>query len=488
MLQKGDIIQTTVDVKIAGEYDVVVCGGGTAGVVAALAAARNGAKTVLIEDSGILGGMLTWGNAGITKSVMHGINPEEQRKINSELAEHPENVQVVGGIPLEMINALIKSGDALGNYGTGASYVYADSHAFKLYLFDTLKAAGVKIMLRCRIFDVLKEGNRLRGVMFHTKEGALAVKGKYFIDATGDGDVAAFSGVPFRVGSSDIDEAVKEGLIPPGVLHEPGAMFRIGGVNFEKLVDFLTENPDRFIPHTFGVMGMEEFLECYKKGEAIETFCKLFNDKNGKFYGRFFQVYNNPRKAVMVGCVSVKDGLNGLVADELTRAEYEVLTVATEQLEAIKAEYPGFEEAYIMDVPMAGIRETRHIDGEYILNIRDIMAAIEFEDSIGMSSHPVDIHPRPSCYVNFVPPKRSWFYIPYRSLVAKGVDNLLLAGRHISATREASGCIRPTVPCMIGGEAAGTAAALLCDGKSKKAKDIDIKKLRQQLKKQGVKL
>ena len=380
---------------------------------------------------------------------------------------------------------MVSSGKALGNYGTGACYVYPDSHSFKLYLFDKLNEVGVKIMLRSRIFSVIKQDDKICGVMFHTKEGPLAVYGKYFIDSTGDGDAAALSGAPYRVGATEVDEVVKEGWLPVGSLHEPGSMYRIGGVNFEKLIAFLEQNPDRFMPHMFGLMGWDEFKECYEKGEAIETFCKLYNDKDDKFYGRF-QIYNNPQKAVMAGCTSIKDRLNGLVEDDLTKAEYDVLAIASEQLEAMKAEYPGFEDAFIIDVPMAGIRETRHIDGEYLLNIRDILTNKEFEDTIGLSSHPVDIYPKPACCEDVVPPKRAFFRLPYRSLVVKSIDNLLVAGRNISATREASGCIRPTVCCMVGGEAAGTAAAILCKDGAFKAKDLDIQKLRTTLKENGV--
>lgn len=466
--------------KVQGEYDVIVCGAGTAGCIAALAAARNGAKVLLLEASYYLGGMLTQGNAGLTKYVLHGIDPREQYQINRELATTPENVQVAGGIPLEITNALIETGDALGNYKTGASYVYPDAHAFKLYLFNMLKDVGVKILLHSQIFQVLRKDNRIEGVVYMTKEGAFVAYAKYIVDSTGDGDVAALAGVDYVVGASEHDSVVKDGLVKIGTLHAPGSMYRIGGVDFDRLVDFLKKNPDRFQPHMFGLMGMEEFLESYEKGEAIETFC-TYSDA-----GRF-QIYNNPRKGVMVGCISISTrDVNGLCVEDQTLAEYEVLAVATEQLKKIKRDYPGFDEAFIMDVPAAGIRETRHIMGEYLLTIRDILTNKEFEDTIGFSSHPVDIYPIPSECKDIVAPKRAWFRIPYRSLVAKGVDNLLLAGRLISATREASGCTRPTVCCMVTGEAAGTAAALLSQNGGA-AKDIDVNTLRETLKKNNVK-
>ena len=465
--------------KAYGKYDIIVCGGGTAGCIAALAAARNGAKVLLLEAGYYLGGMLTQGNAGLTKYVMHGINPEEQYEINKELSEKPDQVQVAGGIPLEITNALIVAGDALGNYGTGASYVYPDVHAFKIYLFDALKNAGVKILLHSQIIQVLKTGTHIDGVVYLNKEGTFIAYSKYVIDTTGDGDVSALAGVEYHVGSCEHDSVVKDGLLPVGKLHNPGSMYRIGGVDFDKLVAFLNENPERFYPHMFGLMSLQEFLDCYERGEAIETFCKL--EEKGRF-----QIYNNPRPGIMVGCISVRSGLNCLNADEWTQAEYDVLTICSEQLRKIKQEYPGFENAFIVDVPPAGIRETRHIMGEYLLTIRDILTNKEFEDTIGFSSHPVDISPVPNECKNITPPARAWFRVPYRCLVAKGIDNLLLAGRLISATREASGCTRPTVCCMITGEAAGTAAALLSQTGGA-AKDIDITLLRDTLKKNNVK-
>lgn len=467
--------------NVLGKYDVIVCGGGTAGCVAALAAAKEGVSVLLLEGGYYLGGMLTQGNAGLTKAVMHGIDLEEQYQINQELDTHPEKVQTVGGLPLKIINELVASGKALGNHGTGASYVYPDVHAFKIYLFEALQEAGVKILLHSQIIQVLQTESHIDGVVFHNKEGAFIAYGKYIIDCTGDGDVSAQAGVENYVGACEHDSIVKDGLAPVGELHIAGSMYRIGGVDFDKLIDFLAENPDRFRAHWFGQMCWEEFIECYKKGEAIEVMCRYFQP------GRHFQIYNNPNKGIMVGCININTrNLNGLVADDHTLAEYEVLIAASEQLQRIKNEYPGFEDAFIIDVPTAGIRETRHIMGEYLLTIRDLLTNKDFDDVIGFGSHPVDIYPIPNECKDIKAPKRAWFKIPYRSLVAKGVDNLLLAGRLISATREASGCIRPTICCMITGEAAGTAAAMLTKTGGA-ARDIDTDALRAQLKKNNVK-
>ena len=150
----------------------------------------------------------------------------------------------------------------------------------------------------------------------------------------------------------------------------------------------------------------------------------------------------------------------------------------------IRASVPGFEAAFVLDTPRAGVRETRHVQGEYALNIADILTTREFDDTIGKGCHPVDIGPVPR-EVEQIGQGNAWhFNIPYRSLVAAGLDNLLLAGRCTSATREAAGCLRPTVPCMIMGQAAGTAAALLL-GTGRAARDIDPRSLRRRLREQG---
>ncbi len=207
---------------------------------------------------------------------------------------------------------------------------------------------------------------------------------------------------------------------------------------------------------------------------------------DGKPYG-LLQIYTYPRKGVMIGCSCIPTrNISGVNADELTLAEYEVLIEESTQIERYRKALPGFENAYIIDVPQAGVRETRRVDGEYRLNIVHILKNEDFYDSIGFSSHPIDVSPRPVECENTPLAKRAFFRVPYRSLVAKDIDNLLLAGRLISTTREAFGCIRPTACCMVTGEAAGTAAALLSKAGGK-AKDIDVENLRETLKKNGVK-
>ncbi len=469
------------EAKVLGEFDTIVCGGGTAGVIAALAAARNGAKTLLIEKTHYLGGMMTMGNAGLTKYVKHGINSEEQFKIDEELKTNPENVQVVGGIPLEITNDLIKNGDAVGTYGTGAAYVYPDSHAFKLYLFEALKKAGVKIMLHSKVLKVLKDGTKISGIVFDTKECPMVAYAKYVIDATGDADVSHLAGATCFLGAAEIDSVVKNGQVPVGQMAPIGTMYRIGGIDYDKFFDCVKNDPDRFNEHHFAVMGKEEFLKRLEDGDSVSALVPLNDGIEGRF-----QVYTYPRQGVMVGCSVVRGQFDGTNAEELTEAEYHVLLEEWNNMERFRKAFPGFENAFIMDVPQAGIRETRRVDGEYRLTMIDILKNEDFYDTIALSAHPIDVSPRPKECEEIPLAERAFFRVPYRSLVAKGIDNLLLAGRLISTTREAFGCTRVTVCCMATGEAAGTAAALLSKAGGK-AKDIDVENLRETLKKNGVK-
>ena len=474
----GSTITQQVATTVVRQADVLVCGGGTAGCVAAIAAARNGADVVLIERDHFLGGMMTEGNAGLTKYIVHGADEDKQAEIVRELREDPARVRLVGGIPLEITHGLLESGSAVGTHGTGASYVFTDSQEFKILLYEMMIEAGVQIVLHSMVCDVLTDGKVIDGVITQTKAGRTAYLGDYVIDATGDGDVAALAGIPFILGVGPEDAVYQQELAPLGQLQTMGSMFRIGGVDFDQYIAHLREHPESFFVQRVAQMTYEEMLEAYEDGEMV-----IFMGTTAS--GRKFQVYNYPHPGVMIGCISIPGSRNGLDVDELTRAEYEVMLEARRLVAQIRASVPGFEGAFVLDTPKAGVRETRHVKGEYALNIMDMLTIREFEDTIGKGCHPVDITPIPR-EVEEVGPRDAWYFnIPYRTLVASGCDNLLLAGRCTSATREAAGFLRPTVPCMIMGQAAGTAAALLCRS-GQAARDLDVKGLREILREQGV--
>lgn len=478
----GEKFVYELDVETTGEYDVIVCGGGTAGCAAALAAARNGASVALVESSFYLGGMISGGNAGLTKYVSHAEDPDIQTEIFNEIRAGNRESQPVGGIALELAERMIADGNAKGTAGTGTSYVYTDSQEFKLLLFELLLDAGVKICLHSTVCGVLRDESetRITGVVMLTKSGPRALIGKFIIDSTGDGDVAALAGVPFVIGAGPEDAVVQQGLAKVGDIQNIGWMFRVGGVELDKYVDAIREHPEYFMVHPFGKMTREEFIRAWDADEMVIGWG--VTDK-----GRRFQIYNYPHEGIMIGCISIPGNRNGVDADELTLAEYDLLKMAKTVVADIRGHVPGFDNIYVLDTPTAGVRETRHIEGVYKLNITDIVTGREFEDCIGVSCHPIDIRPFPNELKDYPTPERFFFQIPYRCLIAKGYDNLLLAGRCVSNTREAAGCTRVTTACMITGEAAGTAVALCSKAGVAKAADIDSGVLRATLRANGVK-
>lgn len=477
-----------IESKHYGRYDVLVCGGGTTGVFAAIAAAREGANTLLIERSFSVGGMLTIGDAGITKFTEHCKDPEVYKKeVIDVLASDPKKVQVVGGLPLEFVERMIKDGTALGTSGTAGSYVFTDKCEAQWLLMDMLEEAGVKVLYDTRVCMTLKEDDKVTGVVVHNKEGFSTIEATVVIDATGDADVAAGAGVPHHVGASekDVELGAASGV---GAFHEFGTMYRVRGVDFERLFAHLEEHPDRFGRQPFGIMSLEEVKESYAKGEmcTFDLWCdRIWPEKTL----RRVQVYNLPTKdeAILLSFLFTYSGDvvggNGLNADILSNGQkvlHDSVRAANERLRLI----PGFENLKTIFVPDVGVRESRHIIGEYVLTGMDALSGRDFEDSIACCGHPVDIYPIPKELQDM--PMNHWrFHIPYRIMLPKGVDNLLVAGRCVSAERSASGALRVTATCMAMGEAAGTAAALAVK-KHVSPKNIDVKELRNVLTEKGV--
>ena len=444
LLPGGEYVQQ-VRAKVLESVDVVVAGGGTAGVVAALAAARGGAKTMLIEGRGFLGGMLTDGNAGITMFQKFSGKPEEHAKDLETLAKDPDALHV----------------------------------AFKRVLVEMMEEAKVKLRFYSMIVDVVKDGAVVKGVVMESKSGREVVPAKMFIDCTGDGDLCVRAGAEYTVGVTKRDVCAAQAKI--GQMHPMGVMFKVGNVDFDRLFGYLGEHREFFAKQPFARFTYEEAFARYKKGEMA-----VFNlRRKGKNPGNV-QVYNLPDKGVAcLGCPSIagKDGCN---ADDVTAAECELAKIIGRWMDSVR-EFPGFEKAFLLQVPQMGIRETRHIQGDYVLELMDIYKQRSFDDCIGFGAHPIDTTPRPAWLKDpetSYPPRWN-FQIPFRSLVVKGLENTLVAGRCISATHEAFGCIRPTVQCMVIGEAAGTAAALALK-KGVPLRGLDHGELRKELKKNGV--
>lgn len=474
-------MQFNIEAKEYGSYEVVVCGGGTAGVCAAIAAAREGAKTILIERSFSVGGMLTIGNGGITKFTEHCKDVDKYKaEVLDVLANDPKKVQVVGGIAEEFVKRLIDNNVALGTHGEAGSYVFTDRIEGQWTLMQMLEEAGVEVLYDTRVCSVTKEGDKVTGVVVNNKEGFCYIKAGCIIDTTGDADVAVLAGAPARVGASMDD--VKEGSAERvGQMQHVGTMYRVRGVDFEKLFDWLEANPERYFQHEFGVMSLKNARESYNNGEMC-VFRVLVDTPD---YDRIpVQVYNLPAKdeAILLGGYNGVHNIDGLNARDLSKAQFQ-LHERTRTMNKCLEQIPGLDNITNLFIPDVGVRETRHIDGEYSLTAVDVLSGTDFEDSIGCGGHPIDIHPLPPEIENM--DFNHWrFHIPYRIMVPKKIDNLLVAGRSVSGSRVAVGAIRPTAQCMVMGEAAGVAAAMSVRN-NVTCRNVNISELRRKLKENG---
>lgn len=470
-------MQYTINAKQGKKYDIIVCGGGTAGVFAAIAAARQGASVLLIERTFSVGGMLTVGNAGITKFTEHCKDVDKYKdEVLDTLATDPQKVQVVGGLAKEYVKRMIHNNTALGTSGEAGSYVFTDRYQAQLTLIEMLEEAGVEVLYDTRVCMVNTADGKVTSVVTDNKDGFTEFTAEKFVDATGDADVAYLAGVPFNKGATEED--VADGGAPAvGSMVNLGTMYRVRNVDFDRLFEYLNNNPDRFHQHEFGVMSLENAQHSYNSGEMC-VFRMMVDSPDATPYP--VQIYNLPQKdeAILLDryCASPRDGLD---AFDLSKAQHELQKGASVSLSHLK-NIPGFENAKVLYAPDVGVRETRHIVGEYVLTSIDVVSGRDFEDSIACGGHPVDIGRTLPPEIEHMDMNHWRFHIPYRIMLPKNFDNLIVTGRSVSTTCIAWGSIRPTAQCMAMGEAAGTAAAISIKD-NVNFRDVDIQKLRKTL-------
>lgn len=400
--------------KVYHGADVIVCGAGPAGVMAALAAARGGARTLLIDAFGVPGGNMT---SGLPLLGLH----DGQRP-------------TTGGIPRQFLERVAGYGGVTGDFRR-QSCVVPDPEIIKLVLLEMLQEAGVELLLHTVVSRALLADNarRIRGVVIEAKGGRRVLCGSQFIDATGDADVAASAGVPCEKGPGN-----------NGKTQSMTLMFTVGNVQM-----------DRFA--AWG--GYNRAVALYRQLSAAEGFR---NPRRTDLSG-FWHTSNRPGEFALN--VTRVVSLDGTDAKQLTQAEIEGRYQAWEFLNRfLRPHVPGFEQAYMVSTAVKiGVRESRRIIGEYVLTEEDIISFRKFADTIAVGCYPIDIHSPGGDGTRYIPEQfygGKYYTIPWRCLLPVGLDNLLVAGRCISATHEALSAIRvmPIVMCM--GQAAGTAAAV----------------------------
>ena len=405
------------------KYDVAVIGGGFAGVAAAVAAARGGAKVIIIEKSNALGGAAT--NCLVTPFMPY------KTKINGE------EIALSAGIFAEL-NKKLEARGAI----KGRTFLEEE---LKYVMGEMVAEEGISILYHAFIFKANKEGDRIVSVSVATKQGEMKIEADYFVDATGDAQLAFLADCPTRLGRE------------PDNLCQPMTLcFRLGNVDAER---FYASRP--------------RLDEAYKK--ALEA-GELINPREN------ILVFRTPVKNVLHFNTTRVVKKNPTDAEEITEAELIARRQVYEVYEFMKKHADGLENSFLMmTAAEIGVRESRMIIGEYLLTEGDCRAFTKFSDGIAACNYDIDIHnPEGSGTSHYYFPEGEFYTIPYRSLIPKGVSNMLVAGRCISSDHgaQASYRIMPTVCCI--GEAAGSAIAMACKNKSD-VRDVDTDKLREKL-------
>lgn len=441
-MSKG-FVEKSRTLPVVGDYDVIVAGAGVAGTVAAVAAARQGAKTLLIERYGFLGGTLV----SCPMPMIGGYNPAVHKGITSEIIEL---LRARDGVNREFYNEII-----------GGQMIEARLDVFKEISLALLQAASGDVLLHTWIAGAIVENSKIKGVLVESKSGRQAIMAKVVIDTTGDGDVAAFAGASFGKGRE------ADGKMQGMTLYGP----IMDGVDIERLLSYI-RNYRKDHP-----TEIKEFID---EGNvfAMSGFPTLIAQaREAGFQIPYNMIWINGKKdcgwAELSG--SFVADADGTDAASLTRAEIESAKQISSMVAFARKFVPGFEKSVRRDRGSVciGVRETRRIVGDYMLTLDDLMQQRKFDDVIGRNSTSVDIH--------LPEGKQKWiqlkpYDIPYRSLISKDIPNLMMAGRCISATHEALASVRFIPCCMVTGEAAGTGAAMAVKG-GVAPKDIDIPQL-----------
>ncbi|MCL1794037.1 MAG: FAD-dependent oxidoreductase [Oscillospiraceae bacterium] len=404
------------------KYNLIVTGGGLTGVAAALAAAREGLSVLLIERGNCFGG------AAVTGLV----NPFMPFWTHDTSGGERKRKYLSGGIFREILNALSEAG------ALGTNEMTFDEEYLKLLLNRMIKDAGITPLFHSYATGADISGGTVNSITVANKSGNTQFAADYFIDATGDGDIAAICGFPFRMGRE------KDGLCQPMTL-----CFRLANVDME-----VFERSRQSINPLY-----KELREQGKIKNIREDVLHFYTLTDGMVH------FNSTR--------IIKK--NPVDAFDLTDAEIEAREQVFELHNFLRERIDGFRNSrLIMTAPQIGVRESRKIDGEYVLTGKDLIACTKFDDSIAAGNYDIDIHnPEGSGTSHYYFKDGEYYTIPYRCLIPKDSKNLLVAGRCVSATHEAQASIRimPIVCCL--GEAAGTAAAVAHKGGAS-VKEADV--------------
>jgi len=431
----GRVIEPAREIPVARDVDVLVVGGGIAGVMAALASGRTGARTLLVERFGSLGGT---GTAAM---------------MNLFYVPYA----ATSGPVRELFDRLIAAGGAIPG-----EFVVYDPELYKVTALDMLAEAGVEVLLHTLVSDAIMQGSALHGIVIENKSGRQALLSRVTIDASGDGDVAARAGAPYIKGRE------ADGKMRPMTL-----IFRMGGVDVPRLVEYVRAHPHDFSPDPLQTMldvdhQMIRIFGFFNMVELAKARGELWPEC---YYFRVESVL--PQRGILTVNATRAYGLDGTDAGDLSRAEIETRHQMLQLAAFARKDIPGFEQSFILDsAATIGVRETRRIRGEYVMTEDDIIAGRRYDDVVAVDANqqnprqqgghppdgkeggPQDREARELIARLFV------YEIPYRSLLPQDVDGLLVAGRCISVDHHADVYTRNQGSAMATGVGAGVAAAL----------------------------
>jgi len=467
------ITEPACQAPVRGEYDVVVCGGGLGGVAAAMAAARAGAKTLLIERNSFLGGVAT---AGMCCSIFNCYyTGDKNRRLEST------------GICIEVADALAEAMGYGHKWHDHKGHVIYDIELGKRVLQDLVAAAGAEMLLHTGTAGAIVEDRVVRGVIVETKAGREAILAKVVVDATGDADVAARAGVPLHTQEKGIHSLC----------------FRLGNVDVDAFVDYFRQNPDQFPEYMDVDWTLAEALAQY---DDCGTF--LFPHGGGMQMDAFKQAKASGELPATVGIQDTTDAcqmhamrqtgvvhvvtgfthFDGLDAEKISRSIQDGRRMAFTVAEVYKKYLPGFANAYVAGTAAnLGVRTSRFLDSDFAFTTDMMQAGVRQPDAVGriVGWDNIVKHPGAKAWGSQVCRADSCD-LPYRCLLPKGVDNLLVgAGRSISTDNPS--LLRVMVHTMVVGQAAGTAAAVAVKT-GVAARDVDISAVQAELGRQGVTL
>jgi hypothetical protein len=420
------------DTRVAAHSDVVVVGGGPAGVAAAVAAAREGATVTLLERYNHLGGLASGGMVLVLDDMVNGT----EVTVTGIVSEYIDRLCRLGLAVVPPDSERGRSDELWRRWrrwgvfdfhahGLPKPIVYAaafDPDGWKRVSNDLTREAGVQVRLHSWFSRPILDGDRVRGVVVESKAGREAILSEVVIDTTGDIDVAARAGAPY-VSSTYLTTLV----------------FRLAGVDVAEAERFEAEDP--------------------KAARAVNRHAK-------RLLGGAWDLWwlRTPLPGVVWCNCPHLTGYDGTSVEDLTRVEFEARERIMQVLDHVRADYPGFGDAFLLDVAaQTGVRQTRLLQGEYVVTKDDITRRRAFPDSVCRGRD---------------------YYTPYRALLPRGVDGLLVAGRHYSATPEAQRVSREIPPCMAMGQAAGIAAATAA-GSGIRVRDVDVARIRARMRAQG---